>query len=131
MFHRENQFLLTMGSSKSMSVSMIKPNGITNTSTFIQGLFMQYLHKAVINTVYLQQYLSVSLHEDLPGHLYKDISTVVSLMSSLLATLRSELLQPSLRTSLRSEYLQSSLCTSLSSESLQSSLLASQWSKCL
>ena len=40
MFHQENKILLTVGSSKSMSVAMIKLTGITSTSTFLQGLFI-------------------------------------------------------------------------------------------
>ena len=35
MFHQENQIILTVGSSKYMSVSMIKLNGITKTSAFL------------------------------------------------------------------------------------------------
>ena len=53
MFHQENQILLTVDSSKSRSVSVIKPTGITSTSTFLQGLFLQYLHKAVITIMCL------------------------------------------------------------------------------
>ena len=71
---------------------MINPNGITNTSTFLQGLFLQYLHEAVITIVYLQSSLPVSLHEDILRHLYEGISTVVCLLLSLLTFLRSEFL---------------------------------------
>ena len=35
MLNQENQILLTMGSSKSMSISVIKPTGMTSTSTFL------------------------------------------------------------------------------------------------
>ena len=90
MFHQENQIILTVGSSKYMSVSMIKLNGITITNTFLQDLFIQYLHKAVILIVCLQRSLLVSLHNNILRHLYKDISTVVFLLSSLLTSLRSE-----------------------------------------
>ena len=37
MFHQENQILLTMGSSKSTTISIIKPTGMTSTSTFLQS----------------------------------------------------------------------------------------------
>ena len=40
MFHQENQILLTVGSSKSTSVSVIKPTRIITTSTFLQGLLL-------------------------------------------------------------------------------------------
>ena len=124
MFHQENQILLIVGSSKSTSVSMTKPTGITvSASTFLQGLFIQYLHKAVNTIVSLQP----SLHDNILRHLYKDISMIVSLLSSLLTSLWSEFLQFSLLTSLRSEFLQLSLLESLRSEFLQSSLLASLW----
>ena len=46
-FHQEDQILLTVGSSKSTSVSMIKPAGLTSTSRFLQGLFIQYLHENI------------------------------------------------------------------------------------
>ena len=97
---------------------MINPIGITNTSTFLQSLFLQYVHKAVITIVCLQSYLPVSLHDNILRHLYEGISTVVSSLLSLLTSLRSELLQSSLPTSLRNEF-------------LQLSLLACQWNICL
>ena len=40
MFHQENQILLTVGLSKSISVSVIKPTEITSTNTSLQGLFI-------------------------------------------------------------------------------------------
>ena len=114
MFHQEDQILLTVRSSKTTMVSMIKPNGITNTSTFLQGLFLPYLHEAVITIVSLLQLsLPVSLYDNVLCYLYKVISTVVSLISSLLQPLRSKFLQLSLLTSRRSEFLQSSLLISL------------------
>ena len=130
-FHQENQILLTVESSKSTSVSMIKLNGITSTSTFLQSLLLQYLHKAIINIVCLKPSLLVYLHDNILRYFYKCIPTVVSLLSSLLVSLRSKLLQTSLLTSLRSKFLQSLISTSLRSDFLRSSLLASQWSICL
>ena len=100
MFHQENKILLTAGSYKSTSSSMIKPTGIISTSMFLQGSFIQYLHKAVHTIVSLQPSLSVSLHDNILCHFYKGICTVVSLLSSLLTALRSEFLWLSLPTSL-------------------------------
>ena len=85
MFQQENQTLLTVGSSKSTSVSMIKLNGITSTSTFLQCLLLQYLNKVVNTIVSLQLSLLMSLPDNILRHLYEGISTVVSLLSSLLA----------------------------------------------
>ena len=116
MFHRDNQILLTMRSSKSTSVSMIEPTGITSTITFLQGFFLQYLHKVVNTVMSVQTSLQVSLHDNILHHLYKGISMVVSLLSSLLASLRSKLLRSSLLTSLRSEFLRLFLHTSLRSD---------------
>ena len=98
---QENQNLLTMGSSNSTRVS-VKHNGTTSTSTFLQCLFTQYLRKAVINILCLQPSLTVSVHDAILHHLYEGISTVVQLLSSLLAHLRSEILRSSLLTSLQS-----------------------------
>ena len=116
-----------MERSKHTSVSIIKPNEITNTSTFLQGLLLQYIHKVVTNIVCLQPYLPVSLHEKNLCHLHKGISTIVCLLLFLLTSLRSEFLQLSLLVSLRSEILQLSLLTSLRSKFLRSSILASLW----
>ena len=127
MFYQENQILLTVGSSKSTSVSMIVPTGLTSTSRFLQCLFIQYLHKAINTIVSLQPSLPVSLPDNILRHLYKDISTIVYLLSSLLTSLRSRFLQSSLSTSLRSKFLWSYLLTSLRSKFLQSSLLSSLW----
>ena len=127
MFHQENQISLTVGSSKSMSISMIKLNGITNTSTFLQGLFLQYLLEVVITIVCLQLSLSVSLHDNILCHLYQGIYKVVSILSSLLSSLRSEFLRSSILTSVRNGFLRSSLLLSLRREFLQSSLLTSLW----
>ena len=122
MFHQENQILLIVGSNESMSVSMIKQTGITCTSTFLQGLFLQYIHKVVNTILFLQPPLPMLLHDNILRLLYRGISTVVTILSSLFASSRSEFLQTSLLTSLRSKFLQSSLLTSLRSEFLQSSL---------
>ena len=70
--NQEDQIILTKGSSNSTNVST---NRLTNTSTFVQGLFIQYLHKAVISIMCLH-------------HLYKDISTAVYLLSSLKISLQ-------------------------------------------
>ena len=110
-----------------MSVSMIKLNWIISISTFLQGLILQYLHKAIINIGCLQPSLPVSLYENILCHLYKGISTVMCLLSPLLTSLRGESLRSSLLISLMSVNLQSSLLTSLRSKFLQSSLLASLW----
>ena len=70
MLHQENQILLTLRSSKSTSVSMIKLTGITSTSTVLQGLLIQYhLYKAIHTTVSLQSSLLVSLHDNILRHL--------------------------------------------------------------
>ena len=39
MIHQGNQIILIVGSSENTSISMINPNRITNTSTFLQGCF--------------------------------------------------------------------------------------------
>ena len=125
MFHQENQILLTVGSSKSTRISGVKPGGMTSISTFLQVLFIQYLHKVVNIILYLQPSLPVSLYEDILCHFYKGISTFASLLSSLLTSLRSGFLWLSLLTSLQSEILWPSLPASLQSKFLQSSLLTS------
>ena len=136
---QEDQVLLAEGSNNSINVSK---TGLTSTSTCLQGLVLQYLHKAVITifrlchlykiiiwVIYilllLQISLRVFLHEDILHHLYKGIYTTVHLVLSLLTPLRSEGIRPSLRVSVLSEILQSSLFVSLRSGILQSSLLAS------
>ena len=83
MLHQENQILLIAESSKHTSIFMINSNGITNTCTFLQSLFLQHLHEAVMSIVCLQPYLLVSLHEDILRDLYKGFSTVVYLLLSL------------------------------------------------
>lgn len=125
MFPDEKKVLLIVGSSKSTSVFVIKLTGISSTSTFLQGLFLQYLHEVKNIIVTPQLPLLVSLHDDVLHHLYEGIYMVVSLLTSLLASLRSEFLQSSLLASLKSEFLRLSLFTSLRSEFLQSYLLAS------
>ena len=70
--HQEDQVLLTEGSSSSTIVSA---TGLTSTSTFVQGLFPQYLHKAIITILCLH-------------HLCKGISMFVYLLSSLQMSLR-------------------------------------------
>ena len=75
-----NQNLLTVESSKSTSVS-VKYTGTTSTGTFLQGLFQQYLHEVVITILCLQPFLPMSVHEDTLRHLYKDIYTVMHLLS--------------------------------------------------
>ena len=119
-----NQILLLVGSSKSTSISM-KYNETTNTSSFLQGLFLLYLHKTVITILCLQLSLTVSVHKDIRHHLYKGISTIVHLLSSLPESLRNGILQSSLLTSLQSKLLQSFLLVSLRNGILQSFLLAS------
>ena len=49
---QENQNPSKMGSSKSISIS-VKHNETTSTSTFLQGLFLQYLHEAVVTILCL------------------------------------------------------------------------------
>ena len=116
-----------MGSSKSRSICMIKHTWITSTSIFLQGLILQYLQEVLNIVVSLHPSLPVSLQDNIWHHLYRGISTVISLQSSLFTYLRNEFLQSSLLTSLRSEFLQSSLSASLRSEFLQTSLLPSLW----
>ena len=101
---QENRNLSTVGSCKSTSTSL-KHAGTTSTSTFLQYLCLQHIHKAVITILCLQPSLTVSVHENVLHHLYKDISTVVHLLSSLLASLRTKILQSSLLTSLRNTFL--------------------------
>ena len=74
--NQENQILLHMGSSNSASVFTTQ---LTSTSTRLQGLFLQYLHKAVISILCLR-------------HLYKGISTTIHLMLSLLTSLGCEVI---------------------------------------
>ena len=75
---QENQNLLTMGSSNSTRVS-VKHNGTTSTSTFLQCLFTQYLHKVAITILCLEQFLQMYVHEDALRHLYKDPYPVINL----------------------------------------------------
>ena len=75
----------------------------------------------------LQPYLLVSLQDNILSHLYRGISTVMSLQSFLLTYFSNGFLQLSLLTSLRSKFLQSSLHASLRSEFLRSSILISLW----
>ena len=72
--NQENQILLYVGSSNSTSVSTTEL-----ISTSLQGLFLQYLHKAVITILCLH-------------HLYKSIFTTVLLILSLLTSLRCEVI---------------------------------------
>ena len=113
MLHQENQTLLTVESSKSTSISVIKFTGIKITSIFLQGFFLQHLHKDVSNIVSLKPSLPVSIQDDIIRHVYKGFSTVVSLLSSLLTSIKSGFLQSSLLASLRNEFLRSSLLVSL------------------
>ena len=119
--------LITVESNKSTRISVIKPTGIIIKSMFLQGLFLQHLHKNVSNIVSLQQYLPASIQDNILGHLYKDFSTVVSLLSSLPTSLRSRFLQSSLLASLRNKFLGLSLLVSLRSEFLRPSLFAYLW----
>ena len=105
MHHEENQILLTVGSSKSTIVSMIEQTEITSTSTFLQGLFLQYLHKVVNNNVSLQQSIVVSLQNYILCLFFRGISTIMSLQSSLPTYLRNRFLRSSLLTCLRSKFL--------------------------
>ena len=58
--------------------------GLTSTGTYIQGLFLQYIHKTVIAILCLR-------------HLYKGIYTVVYLLWSLQLSLRVSLQEYILR----------------------------------
>ena len=61
----EDQVILTKESYNSTSVSV---TGLTSTGTFLQGLFLQYLHETVITILCLH-------------HLYKGISMVSSIQA--------------------------------------------------
>ena len=101
--NQENQILLIVGSSNSTSIFVNKHNGITNTSTPIQGLFLQYLHKVVITILCIQPSLPVSLLKNIIQNLYKGFSNVIYLLLSLLISLRDAFLHSFLLVSLRSE----------------------------
>ena len=118
---QENQILLTVGSSNFTRISVNKHTGITSTSTSLQDLFLQYLHKTIMTILCLQTFLLVSLHEDILRYLYNGISTNVHLLLPILTSLRNEVLQPSLQ----NKFLQLSLLVSLRNRVLQSSLLMS------
>ena len=137
----KDQVILTEESSNSASVSV---NGLTSTGTFLQGLFLQYLHKTIITilclrhlyegiytVVYLlwslQLSLKMSLQEYILRRIYKTISTTVYLLSSLHVSLQSKFMQSSLLVSLRDDDLRSSLLASLRSGNLRSSLLRSKF----
>ena len=81
--------------------------GLTSTGTYIQGLFLQYLHKTVITIVCLchlyegiytvayllwslQLSLQVSLQEYILRRIYKVISATVYLLLSLHVSLQSK-----------------------------------------
>ena len=113
MLHHEKRIVLMMGSNNSTNMSVINPSGMTNTSTLLQCLFIQYLRDVVTTIMSLQPSLPVSLLEDILHHLYKGISTDMYLLSSLPTSLRSEFLQSSLRIPLRNEIIRSSLLASL------------------
>ena len=136
----EDPVILTKESYNSTSISV---NGSTNINTPIpslflqclhklQGLSLQYLHKAVItilclHCLYKNTYtvvhllllvkvsLQMSIPEDILHHFYKGISIFILLLLSVRTSLQSKFLQPSLLMSLRSEILQSCLPTSLGS----------------
>ena len=115
-----------MGSSNSTGVS-VKHNETTSTSTFLQCLFTQYLHKVAITILCLQLFLQINVHADALRHLYKDPHTVIHLQPSLLTSLRSEFPRPPLLTSLWNKFLQLSLLVSLQSNFPLMSLLTSLW----
>ena len=142
--HHEDQVILTEESNNSTIVSANNHTGLTNTSTLIQGLFLQYLHETIITILCLRRlykiistilYLlsslqvcpPVSLLEDIIHHLYKSISMIGHLLLSLLTSLQSEFLRLSLLVSLRSGILQSSLLISLQSKCVLTSPLVSLW----
>ena len=105
--NQKDQVMLIKASSNSTSVST---TGLIRTSTFVQGLFLQYLPKAIITILYLHHLYKgistvlclllslqisqqVSLHEDIIRHLYKGIFTTVHLLLSLIKSLRYEVLR--------------------------------------
>ena len=59
---QENHNLLTVGSSNSTGLC-VKHNKTTNTSIFLQCLFVQYLHEVLITILCLQPFLTVSVHK--------------------------------------------------------------------
>ena len=78
MVDQGNKILLPVGLIKSTSIS-VKYNGTTNTSKFLHGLFLMYLHEAVITTLCLHLYLTVYIYKNISYHLYKGISTIIHL----------------------------------------------------
>ena len=77
---QENQNLLTVRSCKSISTS-VKHVRTTCTSTFLQCLCPQHIHKAVIITLCLQLSLTVSVQYSTPSlqrHLHSCTCTVFS-----------------------------------------------------
>ena len=85
---QENGILLIIKSSKSTRVSVTNHIGITIKSMFIQGLFIQHLHRGVSTVVNIQPSLPVSLQGDILRYFYRGISTFMSLQSFVLTFLR-------------------------------------------
>ena len=98
------KILLPAGPNKSTSIS-VNHNGTTNTNTFLHGLFLMYLHKAIIIILCIRLSLTIFMYEDIPYHLYKGIFKVVHILLSLPVSLRNGIIRPSLLTSLQSKFL--------------------------
>ena len=80
-FNQENQILSIVGSSKSISV-YVNHTRTTRTSTFLQGLFLQYLHKTVNTILCLQPSIGICTQRysmsSLRMHLYGCTPTSIS-----------------------------------------------------
>ena len=78
-FCQTDKILQTVGSSISTNDSIINSTEVKVIYTFLQNLFVQYLHKGVNVVLSLQPHLPVSLWDDILCHLNRGVSTVVSL----------------------------------------------------
>ena len=74
MVQQENRILLTMESSKSMSISVTKHTGITSTSMFIKVFFY---------SIYIKASLLLCLYNNLYQCLYRMLFYVISIETSI------------------------------------------------
>ena len=104
-FPQKNEIIRSMESNMSTNVFMNMNIGVTVRHTSLQSLFLRHLYRGISTSVSLQLSLPVSLLNETLRHLYRGISTVMSLHPFILTSLRNEFLQSSLLTYLRSEFL--------------------------